>query len=180
MTNTIVLVSSAIFILAIFTTATTTAFAFPYWSPFNQQQFFGNLWGNLCQNPYIATTNPNCGHVTQPPIVQPPIPPIVQPPIPPFVQPPIVQPPIPQPQQSTTSATSSTSQCYNDICTTTKCVNGACTTTGQPQPQPGQFASTETCINGVCTICTNGVCSTTSTAASANSNGNVLVNGNNH
>jgi hypothetical protein len=141
--NKIVLVSNAVLIFAALTITTTRAlafpFSFPFWSPFNQQQFFGNLWGNLCQNVYIAAKNPNCGHITQPPV------------------PPIVQPPIPQ--KSTTSATSSTSQCYNNICTTTNCVNGACTTTGQPQP--GQFASTETCINGVCTICTNGVCSTT-------------------
>ena len=139
MINRIVLVSSAILIFAALVTTTTTAlaFPFPFWSPFNQQQFFGNLWGNLCQNPHIAATNPNCGHITQPPILQPPVP----------------------PQQSTTSTTSSTSQCYNNICTTTNCINGACTTTGQPQP--GQFASTETCTNGLCTICTNGVCSTT-------------------
>ena len=151
--NRIVLVSSAILIFAAITTTTRTAFAFPfpypYWSPFNQQQIFGNLWGNLCQNYYISLTNPNCGHITQSPIVQPPIPPI----------PPITQSHIPQPQQSTTSntATSSSSQCFNNICTTTNCINGACTTTGQPQP--GQFTSTETCINGICTICNNGVCS---------------------
>ena len=135
MINKIVLVGTAILVIGALTT-TTQAFAYPLW---NQQRFFGNLWGNLCQNYYIASTNPNCGHIKQPPTS------------------PIVQPPIPQ--QSTTSATSSTSQCYNNICTTTNCVNGACTTTGQPQP--GQFASTETCTNGVCTICTNGVCSTT-------------------
>ena len=156
--NGIVLVSSAILIFAAITTTTRTALAFPfpypYWSPFNQQQIFGNLWGNSCQNYYISLTNPNCGHITQSPIVQPPIPPI-----PPITQSHIPQPPIPQPQQSTTSntATSSSSQCFNNICTTTNCINGACTTTGQPQP--GQFTSTETCINGICTICNNGVCS---------------------
>jgi len=137
MINGIVLVSSAILVFAALVTTTTTAFAFPF--PFNQQQFFGNLWGNLCQNYYIVSTNPNCGQITQPPVSVPPI----------------VQPPVPL-QQSTTSATSSTSQCYNNICTTTNCVNGVCTTTGQPQP--GQFTSTETCTNGVCTICINGVC----------------------
>lgn len=195
MTSRIVLVSSAIIIFATVTTIstatiTTTVFAFPFsiptsplfssppqslspsLSPFNQQQFFSNLWGKLCQNSYIAATISDCGFITQhliPPIITM-QPSIVRPStIPSITQAPMVQAPItqsrpnPNPNPSTTaSVTSQTSQCINDFCTI--CINGKCSTTGVPpiNTNSQQSSNTLTCINNVCTTtsCLNGVCTT--------------------